>query len=269
VLLRLDGHDSGQVRSLAMGRSSVGRLEGSDLVLADPSVSRRHARFVVDGEGFRVEDLGSSNGTYVNGELVSQQWLQEGDIVQFGGHACFRFMQMDERGARALRRLYESSVYDGLTGAFNRRYLDERLRAEVAFAHRHGTDCSLVLIDVDHFKRINDLCGHVSGDTVLREIALACMASLRTEDVFARFGGEEFAVVLRGIDLGGARAVAERLRRSVRRLELPVDGGPVRPTVSAGCSLLRDCRKSSPEEFLAAADERLYQAKRDGRDRVA
>jgi two-component system, cell cycle response regulator len=269
LLLRLDGQDSGQVLSLAIGRSSVGRLDGSDLVLADPSVSRRHARFVADGDGFRVEDLGSSNGTYVNGEVVSQHWLREGDVVQFGGHACFRFMQMDERGARALRRLYESSVFDGLTGAFNRRYLDERLKAEVAFAHRHGTECSLVLLDVDHFKRINDTCGHVSGDTVLREIALACRGLLRTEDVFARFGGEEFAVVLRGIDLGGARAVAERLRKNVKRLEIRVEGGPVRPTVSAGCALLRECRKSSPEEFLAAADERLYQAKRDGRDRIA
>jgi hypothetical protein len=136
VLLRLDGQDTGQVLALAPGRSSVGRLEGSDLFLSDPSVSRRHARFVVEADGFRVEDLGSSNGTYVNGEVVAQYWLREGDVVRFGAHACFRFMQMDERGAGALRRLYESSVYDGLTGAFNRRYLDERLKAEVAFALR-------------------------------------------------------------------------------------------------------------------------------------
>jgi two-component system, cell cycle response regulator len=269
VLLRLDGQDSGQVLALPTGPTSVGRLETSDLFLADASVSRRHARFVSESDGFRIEDLGSSNGTYVNGERVTQHWLREGDIVELGGQACFRFMQMDARGARALLRLYRSSVYDGLTGAFNRRYLDERLRAEVAFAHRHGTECSLVLLDVDHFKRINDTCGHVSGDTVLREVALSCMASLRAEDLFARFGGEEFAVVLRGIDLGGARAVAERLRKSVKRLEIAVDGGPVRPTVSAGCSLLRECRESSPEELLASADERLYQAKQGGRDRVA
>lgn len=269
VLLRLDGQDTGQVLALAAGRCSVGRLEGSDLLVNDPSVSRRHARFVSDGDGFRVEDLGSSNGTYVNGELVAQHWLREGDVVQFGGHACFRFMQMDDRGARALRRLYESSVYDGLTGAFNRRYLDERLRAEVAFALRHGTECSLVLLDVDHFKRINDTCGHLSGDTVLREIAVCCMGHLRAEDVFARFGGEEFVVILRGIDLGGARAVAERLRKSIKRLEVDVEGGPVRPTVSAGCSRLSECRESSAEELFAAADQRLYEAKRQGRDRVA
>jgi two-component system, cell cycle response regulator len=269
VLLRLDGQDTGQVLSLSAGRYSVGRLEGSDLLLNDPSVSRRHARFVSDGDGYRIEDLGSSNGTYVNGELVSQHWLREGDVVQFGGHACFRFMQMDDRGARALRRLYESSVYDGLTGAFNRRYLDERLRSEVAFALRHGTECSLVILDVDHFKRINDTCGHASGDAVLREIASSCMGILRTEDVFGRFGGEEFVVLLRGIDLGGTRALAERLRKNIKRLEIHVDGGSVRPTVSAGCARLRECRESSPEELLAAADERLYQAKRDGRDRVA
>lgn len=269
VLLRLDGQDTGQVLSLGPGRCTVGRLEGSDVLLADPSVSRRHARFVTEGDGFRVEDLGSSNGTFVNGELVAQQWLREGDVVQFGSQASFRFMQMDDRGARALRRLYESSVYDGLTGAFNRRYLDERLRAEVAFSLRHGTECSLVLIDVDHFKRINDTCGHAGGDVVLREVALSCMAMLRTEDVFARFGGEEFVVVLRGIDLGGARAVAERLRKSIKRLQVPMDGGPVRPTVSAGCSRLAECRESSPAELLATADARLYQAKREGRDRVA
>jgi two-component system, cell cycle response regulator len=269
VLLRLDGQDTGQVLSLGAGRSSVGRMEGSDLVLLEPSVSRRHARFVADGEGFRVEDLGSSNGTYVNGELVSQRWLREGDVVQFGGQACFRFMQMDDRGARALRRLYESSVFDGLTGAFNRRYLDERLKAEVAFALRHGTECSLVLLDVDHFKRINDTWGHCSGDTVLREIATVCAGLLRAEDVFARFGGEEFVVILRGIDLGGARAVAERLRKSIKRLEVKLEGGTVRPTVSAGCSRLKECRESSATELLASADARLYQAKREGRDRVA
>jgi diguanylate cyclase (GGDEF)-like protein len=127
----------------------------------------------------------------------------------------------------------------------------------------------VVLLDVDHFKSINDTCGHCSGDTVLREIAGACMGALRTEDVFARFGGEEFVVVLRGIDLGGARAVAGRLRKSFKRLEIPVEGGPVRPTVSAGCSRLKECEKSCPAELLAHADERLYQAKRDGRDRVA
>jgi diguanylate cyclase (GGDEF)-like protein len=269
VLLRLDGQDTGQVIALGAGRSSVGRVEGSDVLLNDPSVSRRHGRFVSDGDGVRLEDLGSSNGTFVNGELVSQHWLREGDTVQFGGQACFRFMQMDDRGARALRLLYESSVYDGLTGAFNRRYLDERLKSEVAFALRHGTECSLVILDVDHFKQINDTCGHCSGDTVLREIAQACLGALRTEDVFARFGGEEFVVVLRGIDLGGARAAAERLRKSVKRLEVHVDGGPVRPTVSAGCSRLEECRESSPAELLARADERLFQAKRNGRDRVA
>lgn len=268
MLLRLDGQDCGQVLSLSAGRMVVGRSDGCDLVLSDASVSRRHARFVSEGDAFRVDDLGSSNGTYVNGVRVSQHRLREGDVVEFGGLACFRFMQMDERGASALRRLYESSVYDGLTGAFNRRYLDERLSSEIAFALRHGTECSLVMLDVDHFKAINDTCGHCSGDAVLRAVALCCMETLRAEDVFARFGGEEFAVILRGIDLGGARAVAERLRKSIRRLEIAVDGGPVRPTVSAGCALLRDCPESSARALLTRADERLYEAKRAGRDRV-
>jgi diguanylate cyclase (GGDEF)-like protein len=265
----LDGQDAGQVLLLGTGRHGVGRLEGSDLLVGDPGVSRRHARFVSDGDGFRLEDLGSSNGTFVNGERVSQHRLREGDVVQFGSQACFRFMQMDERGASALRRLYESSVYDGLTGAYNRRYLDERLVSEVAFALRHGTECALVLLCVDHFKRINDSSGRGSGDTVLREIALACAGGLRTEDVFARFGGEEFAVLLRGIDLGGARAVAERLRKSIKRLAVGAEGGPVHPTVSAGCACLRECLESSAAALIARAEERLSRAKRGGRDRVA
>jgi diguanylate cyclase (GGDEF)-like protein len=216
-----------------------------------------------------LEDLESRNGTFVGGKRVNQHRLKDGDGVTFGAQAAFRFNVTDTMQERLLRRLYESSTRDALTGAYNRSHFDERMRAELAFATRHSTDVSLVMIDIDHFKRVNDTYGHQAGDAVLKELSTRAHRTLRAEDVFARFGGEEFAVILRGTNKDGARRLAERLREAIEQTPIEFEGKRIAVTLSAGCAATACCTAPvKPDDLIRAADRRLYQAKTSGRNRV-
>ncbi|MDF3067117.1 MAG: hypothetical protein K0R38_2718 [Polyangiaceae bacterium] len=268
VLLRMDGVQAGQIVGLEQWPFTVGRHPTNQLRVDEDSISRFHARVVQNGDEFVVEDLGSRNGTFVAGKRVTRAKLEHDCWLQFGPRVSFRFSMTDVREERLLRKLYESSTRDALTGAYNRLHFEERLRSEVAYAIRHRAQASLVLIDLDHFKKVNDTYGHPAGDAVLKRSADACMRALRTEDVFARFGGEEFAVVLRNIELKGAARLADRLRASVSAVPVEVDGHRVPVTLSAGAASLLCCRAPSAEELIAIADRRLYLAKQQGRNRV-
>lgn len=268
VLVRLDGPEVGRIRTLKLSEYRVGRLPDSGLHILDDGISRRHARLAYDGSSYVLEDLGSANGTFVRGERVQRTVLQDGDVIQFGPRATFRYSITDGHEEQMLRHLYEASVRDALTGAYNREYLAERLRGEIAYALRHGTETSLLLLDLDHFKGINDQYGHQAGDAVLVELTRRLTRSLRTEDVFARYGGEEFAISLRGIDLDGARYAAERLRAAVSSGPVPFQDLRIDCTISVGCASLRCCVEPKPEALIATADRRLYAAKGAGRNRV-
>ncbi|HYQ15466.1 MAG TPA: GGDEF domain-containing protein, partial [Polyangiaceae bacterium] len=216
VLLRMDGVQAGQIVGLEQWPFTVGRHPTNQLRVDEDSISRFHARIVRSGDEFTVEDLGSRNGTFVAGKRITRAKLEHDAWLQFGPRVSFRFSMTDVREERLLRKLYESSTRDALTGAYNRLHFEERLRSEVAYAIRHRSQASLVIIDLDHFKKVNDTYGHPAGDAVLKQAADACQRALRAEDVFARFGGEEFVVVLRNIELKGAARLADRLCSSVR-----------------------------------------------------
>jgi diguanylate cyclase (GGDEF)-like protein len=124
------------------------------------------------------------------------------------------------------------------------------------------------MIDVDFFKRVNDTYGHAAGDVVLKHVAMSLARQLRTEDVIARVGGEEFAILLRGIGCEGARRLAERLRTNIEALPIASDGIPIAVTISAGCSALSETEDNSPKSLSNIADQRMYTAKRAGRNRV-
>ena len=174
-----------------------------------------------------------------------------------------------EGGLRGLAaRLQEESIRDSLTRLFNRRHLDERLAVEMHFARRHGAELSVIMLDVDHFKRVNDLHGHAAGDDVLVAVAERLRTGIRAEDMLARFGGEEFTAVLRTTDLASSRVVAERLIRLVEATLVRLPAGEVPVTISAGCASLADTGAETPGALLAAADRRLYTAKAAGRNRV-
>ena len=268
MLLRMDGVGAGQVVSIGQGPFTMGRHATNKLPIDDDSISRFHARFVSENGEYFVEDLGSRNGTFIQGKRVMRAAIKDDDWVQLGARVAFRFTLTDSRQEGLLRKLYESSTRDALTGAYNRRHFEDRLRAEIAFAVRHATDCALILLDLDHFKRVNDTYGHLAGDEVLRNLAGIATRALRTEDVFARFGGEEFAVILRGASTRGAGRLADRLREALALQHAVYEGQQIPVTLSAGCAALSCCAAPSPDEVVAVADKRLYAAKLAGRNRV-
>ena len=269
VLLRMDGVQAGQIIGMEQWPFTVGRHPTNSLRVDEDSISRFHARIMRSGDEYTVEDMGSRNGTFVAGKRVTRAKLDHDSWLQFGPRVSFRFSMTDVREERLLRKLYESSTRDALTGVYNRLHFEERLRSEVAYAIRHRAQASLLIIDLDHFKHVNDTYGHPAGDAVLKRACEACSRALRTEDVFARFGGEEFAVVLRGIDLKGASRLGERLRKAVAAEVVEHEGHRIQVTLSAGAASIACCRSPSSEELISIADRRLYTAKQAGRDRVA
>ncbi len=167
--------------------------------------------------------------------------------------------------------LRDRSYEDGLTGIPNRLRLDEFLAQQCAVAARNGRALSLVLADVDHFKRYNDRFGHLAGDECLRRVARAMRQVVRAEsDLLARYGGEELACVLPEADSATAQAIAERLRESVALLDIPHPDGveSARVSISLGLTTVAGSEAATPEQLIARADRALYRAKREGRDRV-
>lgn len=275
ILVRLDGVHAGQISSLEGIPLTIGRHPSNRLRIQDLGISRFHARiFQANGATF-VEDLGSQNGTYIASEGDRQRRkadvptpLKDGDVIYIGRRVGLRFALVDQEQEQLMRQLYESSTRDALTGSHNRKHFDDQLHSELAYALRHRTSVALIMIDIDHFKSVNDKHGHVAGDMVLKQTARAIAQRLRTEDMFARFGGEEFAVILRGVNLVGAARLSERLRTTVAALPVVAGGTPIPITISIGCATLACCEEKSEAALLAAADRRLYSAKNSGRNRV-
>jgi diguanylate cyclase (GGDEF)-like protein len=160
------------------------------------------------------------------------------------------------------------ATLDDLTGVYNRRTFLERLATEIARAQRYQRPLSLIMLDADHFKQVNDRYGHAAGDQVLKALIGVCLGDIRQVDFIGRLGGEEFAVGLPETALPGAESAAERLRWAVETALVTVDGGTVRFTISLGVAQLLDTGEDS-EALLKRADQALYQAKSDGRNRVA
>ena len=268
ALVRFDGPDAGRVYAVQSEELVVGRGVEADVHISDSGVSREHARMVLRGEELWVEDEGSCNGTFVDGLRVNVSKVKEGGLVQFGGNASFRYSIMTKHQCGVLERLYDSSTRDSLTGTHTRRYFDEVLDAELAYAERHGHDVTLLVLDIDHFKRVNDTHGHPTGDEVLRQVAARLRRSLRREDVLARMGGEEFVIMLRNTGTERAMRVGERARRAVGSRPVCIADEQIAVTISVGCCTATKSEKRTANELLSMADERLYQAKNSGRNRV-
>ena len=243
----------------------LGRDPGCTVPLPAEDVSRRHARIAPEGDGHVVADLGSTNGTWVNGVEVERQRLAAGDRIRVGAYVVAYVAAGDPAG-RHLADLARLAREDALTGLPNRRAFDEALQREVARAERSAGRLSALALDVDHFKRVNDAHGHAAGDAVLAAVAARAASALRAGDLLARRGGEEVAALLPGADLAAAAEVAERIRAAVAGAPIPAGGRPLTVTVSLGCAALEP--GESGTLLLARADARLYAAKAGGRDRV-
>jgi diguanylate cyclase (GGDEF)-like protein len=247
----------------------VGRSRETQVQLDDQGVSRVHCRIVRSGDFIDVEDLGSTNGTRLNGEPMGIARLEPGDRLQIGPHVILKLDYVDDDEEELAKRLFEASTRDPLTNVFNRRYFAKRLDGEIAYARRHGTTLAVMLVDLDRFKEVNDNFGHAAGDAVLRAVARSIERSIRTEDVFARWGGEEFAVLVRVGSMAGALVLAERIRSSVAKLDTLFNGISLRVTASIGVADLASCGEAVDANALVElADRSLYVANVAGRDRV-
>jgi two-component system, cell cycle response regulator len=273
VLTVVSGPSTGRVFTVAEGghETVVGRGREADVRLDDAGASRAHARFLEEANGtYVVEDLGSTNGTFVDGKRVQRAELRSGDRIHIGPNVIISFAIVAAQAEHIAHQLYESSVQDPLTLVYNRRYLVERLASELAYAKRHKTHLATIMFDLDLFKRVNDTHGHLAGDAVLREVAALVQRMVRAEDVFARFGGEEFVLLVRGIEHVNVGRFAERVRTAVERLEVKFEELVLRVTVSLGYASLRELPElqRDADTLIGLTDERLYKAKTDGRNRV-
>lgn len=271
VLVILSGSRPGRTVVITEGQDFIiGRTSEATYAVDDESLSRRHVRFFAIAGRYAVEDLKSTNGTFVDGRrLDGPAFLEAGARIQLGKDTVLRFDLQDDAVIEEQKRLYEATVRDKLTGVYNRHFLDERLNSELSYAKRHGTDLSVLFVDADHFKKVNDTFGHAGGDAVLVALGRLLLASMRNEDIAARYGGEEFVLVLRGVSGASVKHVAERIRADVEALQVVHEGRPIPFTVSVGVATHTSERVfEDTAALLAVADNALYKAKEAGRNVV-
>jgi diguanylate cyclase (GGDEF)-like protein len=247
--------------------TTLGRSEHCGVVLEDESVSRLHARIVANSTGFEIEDLGSTNGVLVNDELVERRALRTGDRIQLGNR-IFRFLADTDVEAQYHETVYSMMTRDGLTSAFNKRYLLECLDREIARSWKTKRSLAVILLDIDHFKHINDEYGHLVGDEVLRELSQRIANLLGGDQIFARFGGEEFAILDGEGNLSSATELGEKCRQCVANEPFDTSDGLLEVTVSVGVAIPALSAESNRDELLELADQRLYKAKNQGRNQV-
>ncbi len=266
-LIVLSGSNVGEMYRLDSEETVLGRGNNANVRLNDDGISRRHARLLQVGREVVIEDLQSSNGTTVNNEAVTRRTLQDGDKIRLGSTTVLKFTYnyLDENFQQ---QMYEAALRDPMTKAYNRKYFLDRLETELAYARRHKASLSVLMFDLDHFKRINDTYGHLAGDYVLISFARGVLDTLRAEDVFARYGGEEFGLICRGVQLGNGGILGERIRSLVERTAFDYEGQRIPVTVSVGVAAYPELDAESGIQLIGAADEALYQAKRTGRNRV-
>jgi two-component system cell cycle response regulator len=267
-LIVLAGTSMGTMHLLDKGVTIIGRGEKADLRIIDDGISREHSRVVRDGTKIVLEDLGSTNGSYCNGVRVARQVLVEGDKIMIGTSTILKFTFHDQIDEVFQQQLTESALRDPLTKTYNKKFFMDRVQSEFTYAERHRLPLSLLFLDIDRFKNINDSYGHPAGDVVLQELSVLMAKSLRSEDILARYGGEEFVVICRGLDLPAAELLAERMRRAVEGHRFEAAGKVIPVTVSIGVARCPDARLRNASDLVVAADENMYLAKRSGRNRI-
>ncbi|HTM22633.1 MAG TPA: GGDEF domain-containing protein, partial [Kofleriaceae bacterium] len=268
ILIHPPGPDIGRRTPLTNDSYVFGREAGVDLIIGRSSVSRRHAELVRDGHGvWFVRDLGSTNGTFVNERKIEYEGLRDGDQLRLGD-AIFKFLAGTNVEAAYHEEIYRMTIVDGLTGVNNKRYFLDFLERELASAHRHSHPLTLVMMDLDHFKSINDSRGHLAGDAVLKEMANRVRPRIRREDLFARYGGEEFAAVLTVTALDGGLRFAEHVRYLMAAHPFSFDGQDFPVTLSLGVAAVHNEPNVDVNTLIKRADDNLYEAKRRGRNQV-
>ncbi|MBB5206988.1 GGDEF domain-containing protein [Chiayiivirga flava] len=262
----IHGEGLGKRADISTDPLVVGRSHEADLYIPHPSVSRQHCAVWHEHGRYRIRDLGSTNRTRVNERVIDVSDLADGDHVTVG-ESILKFISHASVEARYHEEVHQLASHDSLTDFSNRRHFLELLEKEIARAEHQRRALSLAILDVDHFKRINDRHGHPGGDVVLRQIAALVRSQLRADELVGRIGGEEFAIVYPDADPAAVRIRCEALRETVARSSVSVGDSAMQMTVSIGIAHLGPaCPDRS--SLMRAADAALYRAKETGRNRI-
>ena len=264
-LVMIYGPALGKRFPLTNEETTLGRGADNTIVIDMDNVSRLHARVVKQDDGYYVEDLGSTNGSYVNDIEVKKDRLRNGDLAKIGG-AILKFIQGGNIEALYHEEIYQMTIIDGLTQIHNKRYFLEFLDREMARCSRYDRPLSLVMFDIDHFKQINDTYGHLAGDFVLKRLAETIDKHVRKEELFARYGGEEFSIIMPETNGKKAGIFCEKIRRMIEQSPVNYEQKEITLTISLGIAVMGKHRE--PLGFIKAADDNLYKAKANGRNRV-
>ena len=268
-LIVVTGSSVGKMFKLTNPEMVIGRSSEADISLNDDGISRRHAKIVVRPDGsVNIVDLGSTNGTFFNGDRFDVHPLRDGDKIQIGSTTILKFSYQDNLDEQYQKNLYESATRDPMTRVYNKKYFADTFRKDFSYCLRHRVPLTIVILDVDHFKKVNDTHGHQAGDFVLTRLATKIQETIRTEDLFARYGGEEFVLLLRECEEDKGFIFCERIRRVVENTDFTFENTKIPVTISLGLATLSDAEYPGPDEMLAAADKFLYRAKQSGRNRV-
>lgn len=265
-LVVIYGMDLGKKYAINQREIVIGRSSKADIQVDQESVSRSHSKIINTGKTLILRDLGSTNGTYVNDELVDEYMLRDGDLIKIG-RTIFKFLSSNNIENAYHEEIYRLTTVDGLTQIFNKRYFTETLEREMSRASRYRRDLSLVMFDIDKFKLINDTHGHLAGDAVLKQLAAVVKTKIRREDMVARYGGEEFTIVLPELDVARAAQMAEKIRRLVEQTAFRFEENRIPVTISLGVTGIEP-DMTDAASFIRRADEKLYQAKDGGRNCV-
>ncbi|UCC10909.1 MAG: GGDEF domain-containing protein [candidate division WOR-3 bacterium] len=308
-LLLLDGGAIVKRVPLEKGKLVIGRSDDADVVISSKDVSRRHAAISYDGTAVCIEDLDSTNGTFVNGTRITKTELGMKDEIRIGDITLLlddgtcriegidkteigrkgdetimlegklsslreklgdkgledEFKNLEELVMKSRKRLANIANADKLTGLYNRQYFDKIATQEFEHAKKVDSTISILFIDVDFFKHVNDTCGHKKGDEALKVIARLVLLSCRKSDIVARYGGEEIVVILPDTLSQDALQVGMEINRIVAAQTPRLLG--MKLTVSIGVATFPNDGKTL-REIIEHADDALYHAKRGGRDRV-
>lgn len=265
-LVQIYGKDLGKRFPLEKNALTIGRGPDNDIICDMDNVSRSHAKVYQQEMNVFVEDLGSTNGTFVNDMEVKRERLRSGDLIKIGG-TIFKFLTGGDIETLYYEEIYSLTIKDGLTMTFNKRYLLDFLEREMARCMRYARPLTVIMFDLDHFKRVNDEFGHLAGDYVLKRLAGEVTKKVRKEECFARYGGEEFTIVLPDTTQERGVILAEKIRQMVSTLEFRFEDNTIPVTVSMGVHQMTEANRDA-FGFLKAADEKLYRAKQEGRNRV-
>ena len=271
ALLMVSGPHLGRSYAIDKDEFLMGRVDACDLVVEDELVSRHHCKIILTPGGAQLVDLASTNGTLLNGRRVEKAELHEGDQIQVGSLAIFRFHFQEEIETKFLSELFKAATKDFLTNSYNKKFFLDRLQSEFFYTQRHGGNLSLLVIDIDHFKKVNDTYGHLAGDIALQKMAHHLMTHTRKDDIVARFGGEEFVILMRDCDREQARVLAENLRQGIAQIPIQSNQHQFKITVSVGVATLHEGNRKQYirfESFIEQADTQLYKAKSSGRNQV-